>query len=88
MVVVFISPKTPLKLKKKGGGRVGMGKKVFLDLKGYFVMIWGEYVIPPKTSFPLKCVWGGSVFLVGVIISPKIPLKLKNVVGGVLVWVK
>jgi hypothetical protein len=33
-------PKNTLKIKKWwGGGRVGMGKKVFLDLKGYFVRL-------------------------------------------------
>ena len=40
-------------------------------------------------SPPLKCVGGGSVFWVVVFISPKTPLKFKNVGGGVgLVWVK
>jgi hypothetical protein len=53
-LIVFISPKIPLKSKKKGGGRVGMGLSVFLDLKWYFVMIWVEVFIPQKNLSPQK----------------------------------
>ena len=46
--------------------------------------IIGGIFINQKNLSPLKMWWGGggNVFLVVVFISPKTPLKLKNVGGG------